>query len=221
MSEKEAARSTLQKVSDELQKEVLSDLEGGRDQSLALVDSAVRETAEAVSKIRETSTKQAELLKRQILGSAELESRNFQLRTVEEEVNGIFEDAIKGVSEIPTTQYEEALSRLINEGVRLIGSKATVSCSSKDRKTATAVIKKLNKGDVKLTLDEKSIETFGGVVLTSPDGTVSFDNTFEARLERMKQVLRKDVASLLMTDSGARLELREEESSSSPPSPSA
>ena len=138
LSEKEAAKNTLQTVSNELQKEILADLEDGRNQSLVLVDAAVRETGEAVSKIRETSVKQAESLKRQMIGSAELESRNFQLKTVEEEVNSSFDDAIKGISELPAAQYEEALSRLINEGAHIIGSKATVSCSAKDKKAVIA-----------------------------------------------------------------------------------
>jgi len=37
----------------------------------------------------------------------------------------------------------------------------------------------------------------GGVVLTTSDGSIRFDNTFEARLERTKPTLRKDVAAIL------------------------
>jgi V/A-type H+-transporting ATPase subunit E len=156
-----------------------------------------RETAEAVSKILGTSVKQAEVLKRQVIGSAELESRNLQLRALEEAVNEVFAEAVKHLAELSPAQYEEALTKLVEEGIEIIGPKALISCNTNDKKLLTSAIRKLNKGGVKLTLDPRAIETIGGVILTSHEGTVRFDNTFEARLERMRQILRKDVANQL------------------------
>jgi V/A-type H+-transporting ATPase subunit E len=49
----------------------------------------------------------------------------------------------------------------------------------------------------KPVLEEKSIDTIGGVVITSLDGSVRFDNTFEARLERMRPSLRMEVSETL------------------------
>lgn len=193
----EAATTTLQKVSDEVQNEVLAYLQEGRSQSLAQVETVSRESAEGVSKILETSVKQAEVLKRQIIGSAELESRNLQLRALEETVNEVFAEAVRHLSELSPSQYEEALTRLVEEGVEIIGPKALVSCNTTDKKLIASAIRKLNKGGFKLTLDPKGVETIGGVILSSHEGTVRFDNTFEARLERMRQILRKDVANQL------------------------
>ena len=192
-----AASNTLQKVATEFEAEVMSDLEEGRSQALARISSAKAETREGVAKVLETGVKQAESLKRQIIGAAELEVRNGQLRSLEKAVNEAFDAAMEEVSGLSGAKYEKALAQLIKEGLEVIGPKAKVHCSSKDKKAVAAAIRKLPSSHAKLTLDEKPVETTGGVVMTTPDGQVKFDNTFEARLERMKAELRKGVSDAL------------------------
>ncbi len=191
-----AAADTLEKVSGEFEGEVLADLESGKAEALAKVASTMRETREAVAKILETGAKQAESVRRQIMGSAELETRNAQLRSLERAVNETFELATKQISGATGPSQERAVSRLIEEGVEVIGPRAKVQCASKDRKAVSSAIKKRG-SKAKIALDDEPIETIGGVVLTTPDGSVRFDNTFEARLERMKPTLRKEIAAIL------------------------
>jgi len=71
-----AASDTLGKVSGEFEAEVMADLEAGQRDALSRIESARKEATEAVSKILETSVKQAESSKRQIIGAAELAARN-------------------------------------------------------------------------------------------------------------------------------------------------
>ncbi len=192
-----AASDTLEKVSGEFESEILADLQEGRGQALAIIESARKETAQAVVKILGTGIKQAESLKRQIIGAAELEARNNQLKSLEKAVNEVFDMAVKEVGEASGLRYENSLTRLVKEGSEIIGPKAKVYCSPKDRKALSAVMRKLRGGQFKPMLDENGISTIGGVVLTAMEGSVRFDNTFEARLERMKPSLRKDVAGIL------------------------
>lgn len=191
-----AAADTLEKVSGEFEAEVLADFENGRKETLARVESVRKETADSVAKILETSVKQAESVKRQIIGTAELQARNAQLKALERAVNEAFDRATKQISEYSGTDLEKAMGRLIQEGLDIIGTRARIQCASKDRKAAAAAVRKLPE-KTKATLDEGPIETIGGVVLTTSDGSVRFDNTFEARLERMKPTLRKEVAAIL------------------------
>ena len=191
-----AASDTLEKVSGEFETEVLADLEAGRSETLARIEAARKETTEAVGKILETSEKQAESVKRQIIGAAELDARNAQLRSLEKAVNEAFDLAAKQISVVSGAPQEKALVSLIQEGLDVIGPQAMVSCSSKDRKAVSAAIKKLG-SKAKLSLDDEEIDTIGGVILTTPDRTVRFDNTFEARLERMRPTLRKAIAAIL------------------------
>ena len=191
-----AASDTLQKVSGEFETEALADLEAGRSETLARIEAVRKETTGAVGKILETSEKQAESVKRQIIGAAELDARNAQLRSLEKAVNEAFDLAAKQVSSVSGASQEKALTSLIQEGLEVIGPRARVSCASKDRKAVSAAIKNLG-SKVKLSLDDGEMDTMGGVTLTTPDGTVRFDNTFEARLERMRPTLRKAVAAIL------------------------
>ena len=192
-----AASDTLEKVSEEFENEVLADLEAGRSEALARIEALRKETIEAVGKILETSEKRAESVKRQIIGAAELDARNAQLRSLEKAVNEAFDLATKQISTVSGAAQEKALASLIQEGLDVIGPRAKVSCASKDRKAVSSAIRKLG-GKAKLSLDDGEVDTMGGVILTTPDETVRFDNTFEARLERMRPTLRKAVAAILM-----------------------
>ena len=194
-----AASDTLEKVSGEFETEALADLEAGRSETLARIEAVRKETSEAVGKILETGEKQAESVKRQIIGAAELDARNAQLRSLEKAVNEAFDLAAKQISAVSGASQEKALASLIEEGLEVIGPRARVSCASKDRKAVSAAMKKLG-NTAKLSLDEEDVDTLGGVILTTTDGTVRFDNTFEARLERMRPTLRKAVAAILTGD---------------------
>jgi V/A-type H+-transporting ATPase subunit E len=191
-----AASDTLEKVSGEFETEVLAELEAGRSETLARIEAVRKDTTEAVGKIIETSEKQAESVKRQIIGAAELDARNAQLRSLEKAVNEAFDLAAKQISTVSGASQEKALESLIQEGLDVIGPRAKVSCASKDRKAVSSAIRKLG-SRAKLSLGDSEVDTMGGVILTTSDGTVRFDNTFEARLERMRPTLRKAVATIL------------------------
>ena len=191
-----AAADTLEKVSTEFESEVLADLEAGRAEALAKVESSRKDAAEAVAKTLETGEKQAESVKKQIIGTAELEARNAQHRALELAYNEVFELATKQISGGSGARQEKAVTRLIEEGLEVIGPRAKITCASRDRRLVSSAVKKLGRG-AKVALDEDPIETIGGVVLAAPDGSVRFDNTFEARLERMRPSLRKEIAAIL------------------------
>lgn len=192
-----ATASTLGKVSGEFESELLGELQEGKGQALSTIESSRREANAAVTKILEASVKQVESLKRQIIGAAELEARNAQLKTLEKAVVEVFDSAIKELQGERGQRYEKSLAHLIKEGIEAIGPKASVYCSSKDKKVVQAAIARAGGGQSRLVLEEKSIDTIGGVIMSTMDGSVGFDNTFEARLERMKPTLRMEVSAVL------------------------
>ncbi|MDV3244293.1 MAG: hypothetical protein LYZ66_03845 [Nitrososphaerales archaeon] len=192
-----ATSDTLQKVASEFEGEVLMELQEGRSQSVALIEASKKGTMEAVAKILETSVKQAEALKRQIVGAAELEARNTQLKALEEAVTEVFSSAVSQVSKMSGPRYDKSLTDLVGEGIEAIGPHAKVSCNSRDGKLVAVMLNRIKGDHVKLAVDDQSVDTIGGVVLTTMDGSVRFDNTFEARLERLRPALRKEVAGVL------------------------
>jgi len=192
-----AAADTLEKVSREFEIELLAELQEGKEQALSAVESSRRDARVAVTKLLEASVKQAESLKRQMIGAAELEVRNAQLKTMEKSVVEVFDAAMKELGEGSGARYEASLGQLVNEGLAVIGPEARVYCRSKDRKVVSAALRELGSSRSRLVLEEKSIDSIGGVIMTSADGSVRFDNTYEARLERMRPILRMEVSAIL------------------------
>lgn len=191
-----SADYTLGKVSSEALNEILTELESEKSDASEQARLMIRETRAEVAKVLQDGERQAESVRRQILGSAELEARNGALRSLEEASNRIFQESLVAVSKSPS--YEKTLAKLISEGLQVIGKEAIVSCNARDRKAVGSVIKEMNnKAGSKLSLDEKNLEVKGGVILRSKDGTVSFDDTLEARLDRIKPQLRRDVVATI------------------------
>ncbi len=189
----------MEKVSAEFEREVMADLQSGLSEALSRIEAARRQASEAVAKTLENGERQAESVKRQIIGAAELEARNAELKSLEKATNEVFDLAVDELSGLSGEAHEKALTRLIEEGMEVIGSKAKIQCNARERKAVQSVIRSLGGGKVKVTLDDQSIDTIGGVMLTTDDGSVRFDNTYEARLERMRPALRKEVAGILTT----------------------
>lgn len=195
------AKYTLEKVSTEITDEANAELDAGRREALERLRSVIQETGAEVTKVVETSKRQADAVKRQILGAAELEARNRVLRAVEEASNQVFRDALDDVSK-SSGHTEAALEALIREGAAVLGNDAVVECTAKDKKVVAAIIKRLGTNEgFGLSAGEGSISAAGGVVLHSKDTAVRFDNTFEARLERLRPELRKAVADILTNES--------------------
>lgn len=57
--------------------------------------------------------------------------------------------------------------------------------------------------DKQMELSGQAIETIGGVLISSKDGNIRFDNTFEGRTERLSEALQRAVADSLIPDSEA------------------
>ena len=193
---------TLDKVASEALTEILAEIEAGKNESLEQLRSINRSTKAEVAKILEGSEREAESIRRQILGSAELEARNSILRSLEEASNKIVQDSLSTVAVKTPDDYERALAKLISEGALVIGRDAIVLCNTKDKKVVGSIVRELNrKNDTKLTVSEKSIGAMGGIVLESKDGTIRYDNTLEARLDRIKPQLRREIVNILSGES--------------------
>jgi V/A-type H+-transporting ATPase subunit E len=81
---------------------------------------------------------------------------------------------------------------MLKESVAVIGtSEIVIQTNSKDKPVVESLLSKF-KG---ATLSSELIDCLGGIKVQSKDKTMTFDNTIDARLERMKPLIRKDIAS--------------------------
>jgi V/A-type H+/Na+-transporting ATPase subunit E len=49
----------------------------------------------------------------------------------------------------------------------------------------------------KVVLSEKSIDVIGGIRMRSSDGSMTYDNTLDSRIERLKPLIRKNIVQML------------------------
>jgi V/A-type H+-transporting ATPase subunit E len=135
--------------------------------------------------IIESSKKQAENLKRQIIGSSTLNARNKELVIIESAIDEIFNKAkeklAKGNNE---KDYEKLLTRMIQDSVAKLGSEIIIQCNSADLK----LVKKISSQEssdkkMKITVSDEAIDIIGGIKAASVDGTMTLDNTLDSNIE--------------------------------------
>jgi len=193
--------NVIGKVAKEALQEMLSSLDKEYRDILATIEAEERESASKVAEILRGGDRQAETIKRRIISRAELDARNRSIRLLEEAVNRVFEESLK-VFERQSLgkRYKKALMRLLEEGVEAIGAgEVVVAGSSRDRDALRKAAYTVEKSrGVKITVSRKPLNCIGGVYITSVDGSMIYDNTVEARLERLKPLLRKEIFDMML-----------------------
>ena len=174
-------------------RQILESLKSSFSESQEKVSESLSELEKEYDKIISEGHKEAEKIEKQIVGSSDLEVRNKALLLVEEHTSKVFE---KAKDEIQNTKrdsnYSNLISSLITEATEALGtSEITVYTNSKDKEIVQSAISKISGAE----LSSEAIDCMGGIKITSKDGTMTFDNTIDARFERMKPLIRKNIAA--------------------------
>lgn len=187
------------KVVDQIEYDLTSQIELAYSQSLERLRSSRASIEAEYNRIVENARKQAENIKRQIVGSNRLMVRNKQLMLVEDAVNNVFKSTIARIDSIRSDEsYESMMRRLIEDALNAIGVDAVIECNDKDRDLVDRIILEVqHKYNFNIMLGN-GIECLGGVRVNSLDGSVSIDNTLDTRIERFKPILKKDIAKMFM-----------------------
>ncbi|RNJ72700.1 MAG: V-type ATP synthase subunit E, partial [Thaumarchaeota archaeon S15] len=89
-------------------------------------------------------------------------------------------------------EYSRLIAGLVSEAAEALGTTEIVfSTSAADREAVSAAIAGLSGAEVAA----EPIECMGGVRAVTRDGSTSFDNTLDARVERLKPLIRKEIAA--------------------------
>ena len=189
-----ALDNVVGKVVEEAKQEILKILESGKMEGEDILYQAQREAEVEAGKILSSKDRQVESLSRRIIGSAELEARNKSLRLVEDNINKVFENALSKLAKNKPKEYKDAMKKMVEEAVESVGAKKVIlSCNNEDKSLVKGMAKQVSKS-IDVSVADKSIVCVGGVKAATADGSIRFDNTLEARLNRMKPTLRKQIA---------------------------
>ena len=184
---------TIDKILSQSETELLSSLQKSRDESIETLSKSQPSLEQEYDRIIDEGKKEAEKIEKQIIGSSDLESRNKQLSLIQEHIEKAFENALKKIeSTSRDDNYSKLITTLIDEATKALGAtNVIVHTNSKDKEVVQSVLSKFSGAE----LSSETVDCLGGVVVKSKDGTMTFDNTIDARIERMKPLIRKEIAS--------------------------
>jgi V/A-type H+/Na+-transporting ATPase subunit E len=203
MSSSSALEHMIDKVLVQKEAELISQIDSAYQQSLDNLESSRSKLEAERTRIVEAARKQAENLKRQIIGSARLASRNQELLTIENAVNKAFEEAKKKLqASSGTDSYKDLLKQMVEESVSAIGGSNTVIIESNknDAEIVRKVVSELRgtgKMQQQAEVSDQHTDVLGGIRIKSSDGTMTYDNSLDSRIERLKPLIRKNIAQML------------------------
>lgn len=190
---------TIDKVLSQKESALISEIESALQNSLKNLESSKGSLQVEYDSIIESSKKQAENLKRQIIGSSTLNARNKELVIIESAIDEIFNKAKEKLAKSNNEKdYEKLLTRMIQDSVAKLSSEIIVRCNSTDLK----LVKKISSQEssdkkMKITVSDEAIDIIGGIKAASVDGTMTLDNTLDSNIESLKPLIRKDIVQLL------------------------
>ena len=193
MASDEKLVKTIDKILNQTEAENLASLKKSLDESLETLTKTQSSLEEEYDRILDEGKKEAEKIEKQIIGSSDLESRNKQILLLDESVQKVFDKAIEKISTANRDQnYSNLMESLLTEATTALGTtEVTVYANSKDKEVVQSILSKFQGAE----LSNDTIDCLGGVEVKSKDGTMTFNDTIDARVDRMKPLIRKDIAT--------------------------
>lgn len=188
-----ALETTISKILEQTEKSVISNVESALNESLKTLDDSVPKLEQEFDKIIADGKKEADKIEKQIMGSADIEARNKQLMALEDAVDKVFSKALEQIANTDRSgDYSNLIKTMITEATQILGTlEITVTTNAKDKDVVQSTLSQFPGSE----LSSDTIDCLGGVVVKSKDGAMTFDNTIDARIERLKPLIRKEIAS--------------------------
>ena len=190
-------------IRDQSEQEASGILEQAEKEVGRVIAEARADGAKTEKAVLKKAESQADAVRKRILSGVHLEVKRQELRAREEIVKRILStvgeklEAFRG-----TKAYPPVLERLVVEGVTALDGDAfriEGGRVEKELLTKTVIsgirekIEKATNREVSLSVGKDVIEE-GGLVITSSDGRMHFDNRFSARMERTEIQMRLEIA---------------------------
>ncbi|CAN5576165.1 hypothetical protein BH18THE1_BH18THE1_01960 [soil metagenome] len=190
---------TLDKVLSQKESELISEIDSALQNSLKNLESSKSTLQVEYDAIIESSKKQAENLKRQIIGSSTLNARNKELIIIESAIDEIFTKAKERLTQSNNEKnYEKLLTKMIQDSVSKLGSDIVIQCNKADQKLVRKISSQEPTGkNMKISVSDDFLDIIGGIKATSVDGTMTLDNTLDSNIESLKPLIRKAIVQLL------------------------
>ncbi len=190
---------TIDKVLSQKESALITEIDSALKNSLKNLESSKSNLQAEYDNIIEASNKQAENLKRQIIGSSTLSARNKELVIIESAIDEIFNKAREKLAKSNNEKnYEKLLNNLIADSAGKLGSEIIIQCNKTDLKLVKKIASDISTSKkMKITVSDEVLDIIGGIKATSLDGTMTLDNTLDSSIESLKPLIRKEIVQLL------------------------
>jgi V/A-type H+-transporting ATPase subunit E len=190
---------TIDKVLSQKESALITEIDSALKNSLKNLESSKSNLQAEYDNIIEASNKQAENLKRQIIGSSTLSARNKELVIIESAIDEIFNKAREKLAKSNNEKnYEKLLNNLIADSAGKLGSEIIIQCNKTDLKLVKKIASDISTDKkMKIAVSDEVIDIIGGIKATSLDGTMTLDNTLDSSIESLKPLIRKEIVQLL------------------------
>jgi vacuolar-type H+-ATPase subunit E/Vma4 len=190
----------VNQIREDGEKEIRSILDKARETASEITGKAEIIREETVARMIKEARDKGELAERRLLSSVKIEVKRAKLKSREEIVSRI-NAMVRGALEETRkdADYPAILADLVMEAVRILrGDSFFVYVDRRDmatlREKVFPEVRKRMAGESRQIAVLEAVElekaSFGGARVGVPDGKVIFDNTFEARLYRMRDEIR-------------------------------
>ncbi len=188
-----SAEALLREVEDRLKRQ-LAELEAEYAQKM---DEARRSTEYEISRLKEDAEKQVKLLsekeKTRILGSARLQAKRIVAGANQMYVERGVEWMVKTLQKYSTSQeYKKLLGKMFEYAKKRLGEGLSVRCRPQDK----SVFEKLG-----AHVSSADLDSVGGAVFTSSDGSLELDLRFEELIRLRGEELRSAIMGLAESNS--------------------
>jgi len=185
--------STIDKILKNTESTILSNIKTSLDDSQKVLDESVPKLEAEFDKIIADGKKEADKIEKQIIGSADIEARNKQLMALENAVDKVFTKALDQIANADRSgDYSNLIKSLLDESTQILGtSEIIVSTNANDKDVVQSNLSQFPGSE----LSSDTIDCLGGIIAKSKDGAMTFDNTLDARIDRLKPLIRKEIAS--------------------------
>ena len=201
MSSSSSLERTINKVISQAEADFITQIDSSFQESLKNLAASRTKLEAEYNRILEGARKQGDNLKRQIVGSSRLSARNRQLVLIENAVNDTFEKAKTILaSSNKENSYRLLMRKILKDSVMMIDSdQVIVECNKNDIELVKEAISDSfnDNNKIKIKISDHPLNAIGGIRLTSADGSMTFDNTLDSRIERLKPLIRKNIAQML------------------------
>jgi V/A-type H+-transporting ATPase subunit E len=194
----------LAKVVDEVAGKIIESLDSSFQELSGdvrkIIERELEETLRIVDEMVEQAEKKSEMIKSRIQSLTQVKIRGKKLEQIEECVDELIRKVLELVGEKAVRrELDKYLEKILEEAIDIVNVRnVKVYTNEHLRESLRRISENLSrKKNIEITIMDEPVETVFGVIVKSIDGSISFDNRIETKLERIKPQIRKTVATLI------------------------